>query len=76
MTPMAGKLGMVLTYHEELPHLKLHDPSISGFCVVTLHFEYSISPLATKHGKVVAHFMVLPPEKSHNPLNLCSREVT
>ena len=36
---MATKLGKVVTYHVELPHIKLLDPSVKWSCEVT-------SPLA------------------------------
>ena len=32
--------------------------------------------MAIKHGKMVTHCDVLPTINSHNPLNMCSREVT
>ena len=32
--PMITKLGKVVTYHEEFPHIKLCDPSMTWFCEV------------------------------------------
>ena len=54
---MTIKLGKVVAYHEELPLMKLLDPSVILFCKVTLHIKYFIfslatctRPRATKHG--------------------------
>ena len=86
---MASKLAKVVIYHEELPLIKLLDPSITWFCKVTWHVKYfstctqlalstcNIStctrPMAIKHGKMMTHTDELPPIHSHNPLNMCSR---
>ena len=43
---MVTKLGRVVIYHEELPLIKLLDPSITWFCKVTGHAKYFISPFA------------------------------
>ena len=43
---MATKLGKVVIYLEELPLIKLLDPSITWFCKVTWHVKYFISPFA------------------------------
>ena len=42
---MVTKLGRVVTYHEELPLLKLHDSSTTWFCEVTWQIKYSIFSL-------------------------------
>ena len=69
---MATKLGKVVICHEELPLIKLLDPSIMWFCKVTWHVKYFISPL--KYGKMVTHLDGLSHINSHNPLNMYSRE--
>ena len=43
---MATKLGKVVIYLEELPLIKLLDPSITWFCKVTWHVKCFISPFA------------------------------
>ena len=43
---MTTKPGKVVIYHEELPLIKLLDPSIMWFCKVMWHVKYFISPLA------------------------------
>ena len=37
---MVTKFGGVVTYHEELPLLKLYGPSITWFCEVTRKIKY------------------------------------
>ena len=38
------------------------------------HISTTTKPMSTKLGKVVGYG--LPPINSHNPLNMCSKEVT
>ena len=87
---MTTKFGKVVIYHEELPLIKLLDPSIMWFYKVTWHVKYfstctqlalsacNIStctrPMAIKHSKMMTHIDELPPINSHNLLNMCSRE--
>ena len=78
---MVTKLGKVVTYHEELPLIKLHDSLVTLLCEVTWQIKYFISCyinpiIATKHGKVVTYCERLPPINLNNPLNMCSCEVT
>ena len=77
---MATKLGKLVTYHKELPLIKILDPSILWFFGVMWHIKYSISPLAidqaTKYRKVVTQCEEFPPINSYNHLNMCLWEVT
>ena len=70
----------VMTHHEEHPLEKLHNPSVKWFCEVTWHQILYISTcnrsLATKHGNLVALCEGISPINSHNPLNMCSQEIT
>ena len=43
---MVTKLGRVVTYHEDLPHIKLHDSSLSWLYEVTWQIKSIISPLS------------------------------
>ena len=43
---MTTKLDEAVICHEELPLIKLFDPSITWFCKVMWHVQYFISPLA------------------------------
>ena len=43
---MTTKFSKVVTYLEELPHIKLLDPTFMWFCVVTLCIKYFISQLS------------------------------
>ena len=47
--PMATKLGKVATDHEELPAMKLLDPSVTYFCEVTWYIKYFTSLFAIDH---------------------------
>ena len=40
------KLGKMVTYHEELPLIKLLETSLTWFCEITLHIKYFVSALA------------------------------
>ena len=77
---MTIKFGQVVTYHEELLLIKLHELSITCFCEITGYIKYfipsCIRSMAIKYGKVVTLREKLPPINSHNPLNMCSREVS
>ena len=42
---MATKSGKLVTYHEELPLIKLLDPSNHVVLISNLKFKYFISPL-------------------------------
>ena len=56
---MANKLDKVVIYHEEIPLIKVFDPSFTLFCMVTWQVKYFISctiPMATKHGKMGTPF--------------------
>ena len=43
---MATKTGRVVTYNENLPLIKSHDPSITWSCEAMRQIKYFISPLA------------------------------
>ena len=47
---MVTKLGRVVTYYEELPLIKLHDPSIKLFSEVTRQIKFCISPRTLANG--------------------------
>ena len=42
---MSTKFGRVVTYNEELPLTKLHDPSITWVCEVTVQTKTIVSAL-------------------------------
>ena len=48
--PISTKIGLVVTYNEELPFIKSHDPSVRGLKSVTRQTKTIKSPLP---GKVV-----------------------
>ena len=64
---MATKLGKVVTYHEELPLIKLLHPSIMWIFENMQHIKCFISPLAPDQWPQNIN--------SRNPLNMCSGEV-
>ena len=43
--------------------------------LITL-YPTNTRPMTVKHGKVVTHHDRIPPINSHNPLKMCSEEVT
>ena len=55
---MATKLDRVVTYHDEFPLIKLHDPLITS----QIHFHLRTSN-SHQHGNVVTYFERLPPLK-------------
>ena len=59
---MVTRLGKVLIYNEQIPLIKLLNPSVNWLCT---------RPITNKHGKVVTDHEKLPPINSRKPLNIC-----
>ena len=60
-------------YYEELPLIKLHNPSITGYCEVTWQTEHYIFPIAEDPWiRNYADREMLPPLKPHNLLIMSS----
>ena len=70
---MVTKLDRVMTYHEELPSIKSHDPLVTWSCRNTwqtkwIYISTNRVPTATKLGRMVTYFDGLLPIKSNDPL--------
>ena len=68
---MVTKLGKMVTCQEGFLLIKLQDLAITWFYISTC-----TTPIAAKHDKIVTQSGGLLPIKSHETLNMCSREVT
>ena len=73
--PMATDFSRLGIWNEELASIKSHGLSIQRKNLIC-YTSTTKRPMATKPGKKVTCCEKLPTIKSHNPLNIWSREVT
>ena len=77
--PMAIKFGRVMTYHEWLPPIKLHDPLMTSSCEImrqTKNISTTTLTLATKLGGMVTYLEGILLIKSYDPLITWLSEIT
>ena len=67
----------VAIYYEEFSHIKLYDSGFVRSCdIKILYISIYTRPMGTNYGKVVTSRKGIQPVNWHNPLNICSYDIT